>query len=226
MSFFSKFSPSAREDKEEQFYKDQAKTVERYFSEDIKNLKEWFDFGKVNLEDASYPDRQDVNLSKIGVNALVHTEEVMIEQFPLLVTLIKKGREEVAFCHYIRHAGDITYRTIFATEDRFGGRATRILTNDLELLKAIADSRFRPPPPWLVWFQLGPNCSIERQGDTEFWFSYIWDRFWTRLGLEDQAKYVADWREQTRSYISDKDWDDWVFLMRMRDPKYRELEDD
>ncbi|MBN3790637.1 hypothetical protein [Burkholderia sp. Ac-20353] len=226
MSFFSRFSPSNPENMEKRYRKDQVKTVERVFSEDIKTLREWFPVGEYNLKDADYQDPQDMILVEIGVNAIVHTEEVLVEQFPLLVNLIKEGREEVAVRSFERKSGGLTYRAIFATEDRFSGKTARILTNDIELLKSIANCDFRPPPPWIVWYELGPSSSIERQGDPDYWFNYVWDRFWDKLSLEEQAKYVADWREKTKSYISDKDWDDWVFLMRMRDPKYREVEDD
>lgn len=226
MSFFSWFSPSNPENAEKRYYKGQAKTVERVFGKELVVLRELFPMGAYDLKDTDYQDPQDKYLIEIGVNAIVHTEEIAAEQFPLLVHILKSGREEVAFRNFERKAGGLTYRAILASEDRFSGKTTRILTNDIDLLKSIEKAHFHPHPPWIVWYELGPNSSIERQGDPDYWFSYAWDRFWNKLSLDEQAKFVADWRKKTESYISDKDWDDWIFLMRMRDPKYREAEDD
>lgn len=80
MSFFSKFSASSPANLEKQCFKGQVKSIERYFSE-----------ANHNIEDVGYFFRC-VNLSKIGVNAYLHSEDVAAEQLHLLVNLISSGR--------------------------------------------------------------------------------------------------------------------------------------
>lgn len=225
VSIFSKFSYFDPDPAHRRNLNAQIESVERVFGEKIQVLRKLFPLGEYELDETDYQDPQDKSLIDIGVNALVHTEEMSCEQFPLLIHLLKRGREEVRFRHFERKWGGITCLAMLATEDRFSGKTARILTNDIELLKSIASARFHPLPPWIVWYELGPSSAIERQGDPDFWFSYVWDRFWNNLSLPVQARYVADWRERTRSYITDEEWEEWVFLVRMRDPKYRDSED-
>ncbi|BCM12954.1 hypothetical protein MAFF241648_21440 [Ralstonia solanacearum] len=226
MSLLSRFSPSNPENMEKRYYKEQAQAVERVFGIGVNELRQMFPMDGYNLKDVGSSDPQDKYLDKLGVNAVVHTEELSIEQFPLLVNILKSGREETTFRHFVRKAPGLNAHTILATEDRFSGKTVRLITNDVELLKTISAARFSPPPPWVAWYELGAVGAAARQGDAEFWYGYVWDRFWNKLSLEEQALYLENWREKTEAYISNEDWSDWVSFVRRRDPKYREREDD
>jgi len=225
VSFFSRFSASSPERMEKRYYKEQAEAIERVFGKSVDALCKLFPMTEPNLRDIGSSDPQDKYLDKLGVNALVHTEEIAIEQFPLMMSLLSKGREEVSLGQFQRHADAQVKTTLLATEDRFSGKTVRLLTNDIELLKSIAQANFSPPPPWVVWHELGPDSAIERQGNVDFWYRYVWDKFWNRLSLDEQGIYLAEWREKTK-HISDSEWNDWVMLVRMRDPKYRNAQDE
>lgn len=222
MSFFSRFSSSNPESAERRFYKDQAETVERVFREDIKTLRELFPLGAYSLKDQDYSDPKDIYLDKIGLNAISHTEEIGVEQFPLLVNILKEGREEVSYRRFERKSEGSTKTTILATEDRFSGKTVRLLTNDIDLLKSISATHFSPPPPWIAWYELGPTGLLARQGDAEFWFDHVWDRFWNNLNPEEKKSYLSDWRMKTKSYISDEEWNEWISFIEVREPGYWE----
>lgn len=226
MSFFSRFSFSSPENIEKRYYKDQIHVVERVFGTHISVLRNLFPMGANHLQDSCVTLDQDMDLTPIGINALVRTELMCTEQFPLMVNLLRDGRKESAFRHFERDDDGRKLHTLLATEQRYSGIMVRLLTNDVVLLKAIAAQPFSPPPPWVAWYEEGPTCVLERQGDLEYWLSYVWDKFWLKLSESTQEQYIADWRVKTESYISDVDWEEWIFLMRMRDPRYRDREDD
>ncbi len=225
MSFFSRFSPSNPKNMERRYYKEQAEALERVFGKSIDVLRKLFPMVEPILRDIGSSDPQDKFLDKLEVNALVHTEEISAEQFPLMMSLLNKGHDEVSLGQFESKTGGQVKRTLLATEDRFSGKTVRLLTNDIELLNSITEAQFTPPPPWVVWLEAGPASAVERQGDIEYWYSYVWDKFWNKLSLSEQEKYLAQWREKAK-HISEADWHDWVLMVRMRDPKYREVQDD
>jgi len=211
---------------ERRYYKEQAEAIERVFGKSVEALRKLFPMAEPRLRDIGSSDSQDKFLDKLDVNALVHTEEVSPEQFPLMMSLLNKGREEVSLGQFERSTGGQLKRSLLATEDRFSGKTVRLLTNDIELLNSIVEAKFSPPPPWVVWLELGPASAVARQGDAEYWYDFVWDKFWNKLSLAEQEQYVVQWREKTKPNISEADWNDWVLMVRMRDPKYREVDDD
>lgn len=224
MALFSSFSYRSPERVERRFRKGQVKALEEVFERDIESIRKLFPLEDIGLRGTVSTELPGKSLCEIGVNALVHTIEISMEQFPLLVRLLSDGRKELRFREFERESGGLIYRTIMTTEDRFSGNTVRLLTNDVELLRAISRMGFGPPPPWIAWYELGPYRA-PTQGNFEYWFSYVWGPFWESLSLEEQDKFFEDWRPRTRAYISDEDWEQgWVYLVRMRDPRFRARE--
>ena len=160
-------------------------------------------------------------LGNIGFNAVLLTQNIEINQFPLYLKVIEESRKEVTFHHYQK---DDLHTFVFH-DDEFGGRNMRLLTNDVELVKNLTRLGFHPPPPWIVLYELGPYRPAS-QGNPEYWACYVWDPFWQSLSLEEQDKLIEEWRPRTRAYISDEDWEEgWVYGMRIRDPRFRAREE-
>lgn len=208
----------------QQLQKRRLEALPHVFGVSSSLLQEVFAGGTFNaLRAASSPKGylSNEHLGDLGLNAILQTQNVEINQFPQYVKAIESNREEVAPRHYEREG----LHTFFAYDDEFGGRNMRLLTNDVELLKELAASRFHPPPPWIVWFDLGPYRAPS-QGNPEHWFCHIWDPYWESLSLEEQDKFFEEWRPRTRTYISDEDWEEgWVPRVRMRDPRFHTREE-
>ncbi|KAB0640673.1 hypothetical protein F7R25_04030 [Burkholderia stagnalis] len=169
------------------------------------------------MEDFNSDYPRTENLGSLGIEAFLVTVNVEINSFPLCLNLIKAGKKEISRNHYEQGGR----HTLVAHDDEFGGRNIRLLTNDIELIKSLAKAKYGPPPPWVVWYDLGPYPY--NQGNEEHWSVYVWSPYWVSLSLEEQDKFIEDWREKTKSYISDEDWDSWVFKIRFADPKSKFL---
>ncbi|WP_423380806.1 hypothetical protein [Burkholderia sp. LMG 32019] len=216
MSFFSRFSPSNPENMERRFFKEQAEALEGGVGKSMTELRQLFHVDVIAPAEAICFGSKNKSLEKNGLNAVIHTEEISFEQFPLMVNILKNGRVETSFRLFERSSHGVRRVTMLATEDRFAGKTVRLLTNDVELLRAVAAARFGPPPPWIVWYELGPFQPYT-QGDSEYWKNYIWDPYWGSLGVEEKDKFISDWREKTKPYILDEEWVDWVYSVRGRD---------
>ncbi|UVE54124.1 hypothetical protein [Burkholderia sp. EMB26] len=95
-----------------------------------------------------------------------------------------------------------------------------MLTSDAELVRSVSASRFNPPPPWLAWYALGPLI-FNLQGDAQYWYENVWDRYWESLGLAEQDVFIQRWRASTNFYLSEKEWAEWLEAIRTRDARYR-----
>ncbi|RZT42885.1 hypothetical protein EV147_1931 [Cupriavidus agavae] len=147
------------------------------------------------------------------------TLNIEIEAFPRCINLIRTGRSEFSYHHFTRGSA----HTFLTHDDEFGGRNIRLLTNDVDLLESLAISKFGPPPPWVIWYDLGPVPY--NQGDPDFWSAYIWAPYWKSLSAEERDIFLERWRDRTRSYIAEAEWEEWVFKVQMEasggDPESR-----
>ncbi|PRD87839.1 hypothetical protein C6P88_28095, partial [Burkholderia contaminans] len=142
---------------------------------------------------------------------------VEVEQFPVYANLVDTGRERVGPCQFER---DGSLHTFFSSVDRYSGKQVSLLTNDAELVRSVSASRFNPPPPWLAWYELGPLiCNL--QGEAQYWYENVWDRYWESLGLAEQDVFIQRQRSSTDFYLSGKEWAEWLEAVRTRDARYR-----
>lgn len=96
----------------------------------------------------------------------------------------------------------------------------RLLTNDVTLVRQLIKADFNPPCPWVAFYELGPFVG-SLQGNAEFWYHHIWDKFWESLSPTEQTAFLEKKRGETLPYMSDQEWEDWVSELRFRDPKTR-----
>lgn len=194
------------------------KAIPYTFGISLDELRELFSkpLDKIEL---TYPKSE--HFGKVGLQALFVFMNVDTNTFPSLFNLIKQKRNEVSHNHF-EADGKHTFLNI---SEEFCGRNVRLLTNDIDLIQAISERRFGPPPPWIVWYELGPFRPYT-QGNPEHWDNYIWSPYWENLNPEERTKFIADWREKTKSYISDEEWSDWVYSVRKRDKEHWEGKDD
>lgn len=80
---------------------------------------------------------------------------------------------------------------------------------------------FNPPPPWLAWYELGSSiCNL--QGDAQYWYENVWDRYWESLSLAEQDAFIEARRTSANAYLTDEEWGEWLEAVRTRDARYRE----
>ncbi|CAG2137999.1 hypothetical protein [Cupriavidus numazuensis] len=189
------------------------------FGESLAALQAVFADTPVDLRGANSPNGYPAkeHLGELGLNAILLTQNIEINQFPQYLKMLGGGRDQVANHHYESDG----LHTFIAYDDECGGRNVRLLSNDVELLAKVSTSTFHPPPPWIAWYELGPYRPA-LQGNAEHWFCHVWDPFWESLSLEAQDKFIEASRLRTQAHISNEDWEEgWVYLVRMRDPRYR-----
>ncbi|WP_321873219.1 hypothetical protein [Burkholderia ubonensis] len=198
--------------------KDRLNALPHAFGVPLEKLRELFATPLDEIQ-LGYPKVE--HLKGLGLEAFLVFFNVDVNAFPACFNLIKQGRGEISYNHFMvdgRH-------TFFNISEEFCGRNVRLLTNDIDLIKSISKGRFGPPPSWIVWYELGPYCSYT-QGNPEHWDSYVWSPYWESLSAEEKDAFIADWREKTKSYISDEEWVDWVYSVRKRDKEHWEGKDD
>ncbi|AZG12318.1 hypothetical protein [Cupriavidus pauculus] len=204
----------ARERREARFLSDYEKgrleALSRVFGVPVDTLKGLFR----QPVGSSFVDYPVVELLRShGLEAFLVTLHIEIDAFPRCVNLIRQGRTEILPYRYERDGA----HTFFAHDDEFGGRNIRLLTNDFSLIKALAVAKLGPPPPWVVWYDVGPVPYT--QGNPEFWVAHVWDPYWKSLSSVEKRQFLETWRGRTRSYMSDEDWADWLFLVQPEDPE-------
>ncbi|MBN3831983.1 hypothetical protein [Burkholderia sp. Ac-20344] len=159
------------------------------------------------------------NLSEmghLGLNAVLLTRHIEIQAFPRYLSLIRRGWEEVRLLHY--QDGDC--HTFVSFSDELGGRNVHVLTNSAELIADQAREEFGPPPPWVVWCYYGPFVRYN-EGAEAYWDAYIWGPFWEGLAPEARDAYIENRSKEALSYMSEQEWEDWVYSTRKNDPEYR-----
>ncbi|WP_423380518.1 hypothetical protein [Burkholderia sp. LMG 32019] len=162
------------------------------------------------------------NLSKtndLGLHALLVIRHMEVESFPRYLNLIKRNCEEVRLLHYRNGEFD----TFVSFRDELGGRNAYVLTNSVELIAEQAKEEFSPPPPWIAWCHYGPYVRYS-QGAEEYWAMCIWDPFWQNLSPDARDAYIEKRSAAALTYMSEEEWDEWVYSTRKNDPEYRQRE--
>lgn len=197
----------------------QQTAIEQLFEADLTYLREKFAGTPRALQSESFPDYPGaVWMEDLGIKAFCVTQDVEVEQFPVYVNLVSAGRERVGPRQFVR---DGPLHTFFSGIDRYSGKQISLLTNDVELVRSVSVSGFNPPPPWLAWYELG-SLIYTLQGDAQYWYENVWDRYWEHLSLTEQDAFIDKRRPLTSAYLSGEQWTEWLDAIRMRDARYRE----
>ncbi|MDN7877016.1 hypothetical protein [Burkholderia aenigmatica] len=158
-------------------------------------------------------------MQHLGLSAVLLTRHIEIQAFPRYLSLVRRGWEEVRLLHYQNG----NFHTFISFADELGGRNVHVLTNSAELIADQAKEEFGPPPPWVVWCYYGPFVRYN-EGAEEFWLRYFWGPFWDSLTPDARDSYIDRHRKEALSYMSEQEWEDWVYSTRRNDPEYRARE--
>ncbi|RQU85410.1 hypothetical protein [Burkholderia cenocepacia] len=202
-----------------ELFEQQRMAIEELFEADLRYLRETFVGTPETLQSESFPDYPGaVWIGGFGVKAFCVTQDVEVEQFPAYVNLVVTGRERVGPRQFVR---DGSIHAFFSGVDRCSGKQANLLTNDVELVRSVLAAGFNPPPPWLAWYELG-SLIYNLQGDAQYWYEKVWDRYWESLSLIEQDTFVDRRRSSTSAYMSDEEWAEWIDAIRTRDARYRQ----
>ena len=204
-----------------QIRRERLEALPRIFGPSLAELRTVFGDTPHDLRVAISPDCYPAReyLGELGLNAILQTQNIEVNQFPLYLKTIEDHRSQVAPRHFEQDG----LHTFLSCDDECRGRNMRLLSNDVELLDMLATPRFHPPPPWIAWYELGPYRPA-LQGNAEHWFCHVWDPYWESLSLDTQDEFLETWRPRTQAYISNEDWEKgWVYLVRTRDSRYRAI---
>ncbi|MPV69067.1 hypothetical protein [Burkholderia sp. BE17] len=191
----------------------------RLFDTDLDVLRKTFASTPTALQSTPLPNYPGaVWMGHIGINAFSVTQDIEVEHFPVYFNLVAAGNERLGRHWFGR--SDAT-RTFFSSADRFSGKTISLLTSDVELICAVSAAKFNPPPPWIAWYELGPLIH-NLQGDAQYWYENVWDRYWESLSLAEQDTFVEGRRSSTNAYLTATQREDWIESIRMRDKRYRE----
>ncbi|MEC4775145.1 hypothetical protein [Burkholderia cenocepacia] len=201
-------------------FKRRQQAIEQLFEADLEYVRAVFAETPAALRLESFPHYPGaVWTGDLGVNAFYVTQDIEVEQFPIYAKLVRTGRARSGPCQFVR---DGALHTFFASVDRYSGKQVSLWTNDVELVRSVSASRFNPPPPWLAWYELGPmTCDL--QGDAQYWYENVWDRYWESLSLVEQDAFIGVRLPSAYAYLSEEEWAEWVDAVRTRDALYREM---
>ncbi|WP_233828876.1 hypothetical protein [Paraburkholderia sp. ZP32-5] len=198
--------------------KRQVEAIEHVFGLDIDKLKETFAAGGIPMLPADLPAYIEIrSLRDIGVNALLVYQTIEVNQLPRYIMTIRDGCDEMHWQHY--REGDS--HTLVRHDQEFAGVNMRLLTNDVALIGRLVNAGFNPPCPWIAFYELGPVVG-SLQGNAEYWYQHIWDRYWGALSLEEQSDFLERKRRETMAYMSESEWLEWVDGLRFRDLRARD----
>ncbi|KWN78304.1 hypothetical protein WM24_29440 [Burkholderia ubonensis] len=193
--------------------------IEHVYGVSVAELKVIFGSADIDSMPEDLPACVEVrNLDKIGVNAFLVRQIIEVAQVPPYIKMIREGREETSWQRYDKGG----LHTLVKHDQELSGVNMRLLTNDVELVRQLAEADFNPPCPWIAFYELGPFVG-SMQGNAEYWYHHIWDKYWESLSIEDQDAFLEKKRRETVAYMSDQEWGDWVSELRFRDPRTRDL---
>ncbi|WP_322009309.1 hypothetical protein [Paraburkholderia sp. J12] len=191
--------------------------LEQVYGAKIERLRTIFPAHRADTVPGELPRYIEVhNLKDIGVNALLVCQTIEVAQVPRYIMTIREGRDETSWQHYEKGA----LHTLLKHDQELSGMNMRLLTNDVELVFHLANAGFNPPCPWVAFYELGPFVG-SMQGNAEYWYRHIWDRFWESLSLADQIEFLERQRYENEAYMSADEWQDWVDGVRFRDARTR-----
>lgn len=66
-------------------------------------------------------------------------------------------------------------------------------------------------PPWILYPEYGPGDGYWRQAG-EAWFVEVWQHYWQKLSLDEQADYVQRWMppEVWKKFYFNNDFSEWL----------------
>jgi hypothetical protein len=156
------------------------------------------------------------SVEDLGLHAVLVMRHIEVDSFPRYLSCVRKGYEEINLLHY----QNANFHTFVSFRDELGGRNAYVLTNCAKLVAELARQEFGPPPPWIAWCHYGPFVRYN-EGAEQHWDLYIWRPFWTRLTPEARDVYIEKRSTAALAYMSDEEWDDWVYSTRKNDPEYK-----
>lgn len=87
----------------------------------------------------------------------------------------------------------------------FAGLNLTLITNCIELLRALQASSLQPPTPSESFPDCDPGTFGSLQGSMDYWWSYCWLPFWNNLIEQEQTNYL------TRHSVSEG-WQEFIEL--------------
>lgn len=157
-------------------------------------------------------------LGQHGFHAFIWAQNMEASAYPGFFNIVRGDSEDEDFRHFKRDQ----FTSFVASDVEFLARNVYLLTNDVELIDRLSQETFSPNPPWIMYPDLGPFASYN-QGEPEYWDRFVWHPFWSRLSIEEQDEYLKKRRVQTKEYMSDGEWEDWLQKITSGDPR-REVE--
>lgn len=79
----------------------------------------------------------------------------------------------------------------------FNGSLVHIITNEMNLVKEIIETKLTPPNPEISFPDVIPTEYGSLQGDIDFWFTWLWQPYWKQLSKTDKIKLnlSREWQE-------------------------------
>lgn len=78
----------------------------------------------------------------------------------------------------------------FSIHPEFRGVAVEILTNSVDLLRAIDALQLQSPPPWTLFPYLEPDFKGAMQGEFDYWWTLYWKPFWDAASPSEKEQYM------------------------------------
>ncbi|WP_155644403.1 hypothetical protein [Burkholderia territorii] len=199
---------------------DHDKELQKLFGRLPQDLRQIFgDASAISHTDnlPKYPNVQ--YLGDAGYHAFMWAQHMEFPAFPRLLKVVSEERQEVNFLQFEKGA----HTTLLASAREFTGRNVWLLTNDNDLIDALARHKFSPTPPWIAYPELGPLATYN-QGEEEYWFITVWLPFWNHLSPSERDLYINERSKDALSYMSKQEWEDWIYMIRKNDPEYKQRE--
>ncbi|WP_198386321.1 hypothetical protein [Burkholderia ubonensis] len=219
MSLFNKIRDKLKPEWERPV--DHEKELQKIFNRTPGELREAFGDPSVISRTDNLPVYPSVKyLGDAGFHAFMWTQHMEFPAFPRLLNVVSDGCEDVDFLHFKKGV----YTSFLASGREFTGRNVWILTNDVDLIDRLARHQFSPTPPWIAYPELGPSIAYS-QGEQEYWLLTVWLPFWKALSPQARDLYIEQRSRDALSYMSQQEWDDWVYSIRKNDPEYKQRHD-
>lgn len=197
---------------------DHEKNLSERFGRTAEELREAFKNPAALSRTGNMPKFPSVTyLGDAGFHAFVWAQNMEGPAFPRFLSVVSTGCEDPDFLRFVRDE----FTSFVAFNDEFSSRNVWLLTNDVALIDKLAKIQFSPPPPWVLYPQLGPFTSYN-QGEPQYWELCVWAPFWKNLTPAERDLYIERRSVDALSYMSQGEWDDWVYKVRQSDPEYKE----
>jgi hypothetical protein len=105
----------------------------------------------------------------------------------------------------------------FAVRPEFRGASVEMLTNSVNLLRAIDALHVTPPPPWKVFPHLDPETMGSMQGDVDYWWWLYWGPFWNNASPPEREQYLQV-HKASQSWIEYFEFRDFLATSHLLEP--------